>query len=107
MTDEELRQRMEFIVEQQAQLVVNQQKAEERLMKSEGRQEKTEERPARLEDAMSNLAESQARMSRAQEHMNEVVVVMAEAQTRTDERLDAFIGALERYISEGRNGNSE
>jgi hypothetical protein len=56
---------------------------------------------------MGELAEAQTRMSRAQEHMNEVVAVMAEAQTRADERLDTFIGVLERFISEGRNGKSE
>jgi hypothetical protein len=100
MTDEELQKRIEFIIEQQAQLVINQENAEERITRLENAQIQTENR-------MSELAEAQARMSRAQEHMNEVVAVMAEAQTRTDERLDTFIDVLERYISEGRNGKSD
>ncbi|MGB9179230.1 MAG: hypothetical protein WCB68_08275, partial [Pyrinomonadaceae bacterium] len=78
----------------------NQENAEERIARLENAQIQTEAR-------MSELAEAQSRMTRAQEHMNEVVAVMAEAQTRTDERLDTFIGVLERYISEGRNGKSE
>jgi hypothetical protein len=100
MTDEELQKMIEFIIEQQAQFVINQEKAEERIARLENAQIQTEAR-------MSELAESQARMSRSQEHMNEVVAVLAEAQTRTDERLDTFIGVLERYISEGRNGKPE
>jgi hypothetical protein len=107
MTEDELQKRMEFIIEQQAQLVVNQENAEERV--------------TRLENAMSELAESQTHMIRVQEHMNEVVAVMADSQTRTDarldtlidvqirtdERLDTFISVLERYISEDRNGKPE
>jgi len=47
-----------------------------------------------------------AEMARAQTHMNEVVAVMADTHTHTEEKLDAFIGVLERYISENRNGKS-
>jgi hypothetical protein len=36
--------------------------------------------------------------------MNEVVTVMVDTHRHTEEKLDAFIGVLERYISEGRNG---
>jgi hypothetical protein len=38
--------------------------------------------------------------------MNEVVAVMADTHKHTEEKLDAFIGVLERYISENRNGKS-
>lgn len=100
MTDEELRNKIEFIIEQPAQLVVNQEKAEERITRLENAQIQTERR-------MGELAEAQTRMSRAQEHMNEVIAIMAEAQSHTDERLDTFIGVLERFINEGRNGKSE
>jgi flagellin-like hook-associated protein FlgL len=100
MTEEELQKRIEFIIEQQARLVANQENAEGRISRLENAQIQTEMR-------MGDLAEAQTRMSRAQEHMNEVVAVMAEAQTHTDERLDTFIGVLERFISEGRNGKSE
>jgi uncharacterized coiled-coil protein SlyX len=83
MTNEELEKAMQFVLEQQAQFASNQQQVNERV--------------SRLE---TNMAE----MARAQTHMNEVVAVMAETHRHTEEKLDAFIGVLERYISEGRNG---
>jgi uncharacterized coiled-coil protein SlyX len=83
MTHEELEKAMQFILEQQAQFAANQQQ--------------TDERVSRLE---TNMAE----MARAQTHMNEVVAVMAETHRHTEEKLDAFIGVLERYISQDRNG---
>jgi hypothetical protein len=55
---------------------------------------------------MAEMAQAQAEMARAQTHMNEVVAVMADTHRHTEEKLDAFIGVLERYISEGRNGKS-
>lgn len=85
MSNEELEKAMQFILEQQAQFAANQQQINERV--------------SRLE---TNMAE----MARAQTHMNEVVAVMAETHRHTEERLDAFIGVLERYISEGRNGKA-
>lgn len=94
MTHEELEKAMQFILEQQAQFVSNQQQISERIS---GLETNMNERVSRLE---TNMAE----MARAQTHMNEVVAVMAETHRHTEEKLDAFIGVLERYISEGRNG---
>ena len=85
MTTEELEKAMRFILEQQAQFAANQQQVGERV--------------SRLETTM-------AEMARAQTHMNEVVAVMADTHRHTEEKLDAFIGVLERYISEGRNGKA-
>jgi hypothetical protein len=47
-----------------------------------------------------------AEMARAQTHMNEVVAVMADTHTHMEEKLDAFIGVLERYISSNKNGRA-
>lgn len=85
MTNEEMEKAMQFILEQQAQFASNQQQVSERV---------------------SRLETSMAEMARAQTHMNEVVAVMADTHTHTEEKLDAFIGVLERYISENRNGKS-
>ena len=92
MTNEEIEKTMQFILEQQAQFVVNQQQLNERV--------------SRLETNMAEMAQAQAQMARAQTHMNEVVAVMADTHKHTEEKLDAFIGVLERYISENRNGKS-
>lgn len=83
MTYEEMQKTMQFILEQQAQFTANQQQVEERV--------------SRLETNMSEMA-------RAQTHMNEVVAAMLDTHRHTEEKLDAFIGVLERYISEDRNG---
>jgi thiamine biosynthesis lipoprotein ApbE len=86
MTNEELERAMQFVLEQQAQFAANQQQVSERV---------------------SRLEKNMAEMARAQTHMNEVVAVMADTHRHTEEKLDAFIGALERYISEGRNGKAD
>jgi acyl transferase domain-containing protein len=80
---DEMQKTMQFILEQQAQFAVNLQK--------------TEERVARLEEHMTEMA-------RAQTHMNEAVAVMADTHKHTEEKLEAFIGGLERYISSDQNG---
>src|SRR5215211_6188807 len=99
MTNEELEKAMQFVLEQQAQFASNQQQLGERV--------------SRLETNMAEMARAQTQMNeviavmgRAQTHMNEVVAVMAETHRHTEEKLDAFIGVLERYISEGRNGKA-
>jgi hypothetical protein len=99
MTDEERQRTMDFIVEQQAKLSVNQEKSDERigrlerivkLMVNAGRRtrrhvrdmdERFEQRFAKLTDALTTLAEGQA---------------------HTDRRLDALID----IVREGRNGKS-
>jgi acyl transferase domain-containing protein len=92
MTNEEIEKTMQFILEQQAQFAANQQQINERV--------------SRLETNMADMAKAQTEMARAQTHMNEVVAVMADTHKHTEEKLDAFIGVLERYISEKRNGQS-
>jgi uncharacterized coiled-coil protein SlyX len=86
MTYEEMEKMVQFILEQQAQIVVQQQQVGERV--------------SRLETNMADMARTQA-------HLNEVVAAMLETHKHTEEKLDAFIRVLERYISEGRNGNSD
>ncbi len=85
MTIEELDYYKQFILEHEALCAANQHQINERVV--------------RLETNMTEMA-------RAQTHMNEVVAVMEDTHRHTEEKLDAFIGVLERYISEGRNGSS-
>src|SRR3982074_2489435 len=106
MTNEAGQRAMDFIVEQQARLTVNQQKGDERisrlerivkLMISAGRRtrrhiremdERFEQRFARLTDALTALAEAQTRTEASIAH--------------TDRRLDALID----IVREGRNGKA-
>jgi len=104
MTNEEFQKKMEFIVEQQAQLVVNQELADERMTRIEnvvGRLATASlERFEDLEGKMSALVDSQIRT-------DESFKALAESQARTDERLNIFINLVERYISKDNNSNSE
>ncbi len=107
MTDDEFQRKIDFILEHQARLTVNQERAEERLAG-------VDERVSRLETAMRELAETQTRMwdvqermLKAQTHMTEVVAVMADAQRRTDARLNALIGVVERHIGHNHNDHPE
>jgi 3'-phosphoadenosine 5'-phosphosulfate (PAPS) 3'-phosphatase len=118
MTEEEMQQKMEFIIEQQAQFTVNIDLLRENINRLSEAQQLTETRVA-------EVATAQAQAARAQAHMNEVVTVMAESQQRTDqklaetderlntklaetdERLNTLINVVERYISEGRNGKPQ
>jgi hypothetical protein len=52
------------------------------------------------------LAEAQARMARSEERMDKAVPAMVETHAHVGARVDAFIGVLDRFISEGRNGKS-
>ena len=101
MSEEEMQQKMEFIIEQQAQFAVNIDSLRESVSRLSEAQERTEAH-------LAEVATAQAQMARSQAHMNEVVAVMAEAQERTDrrlaetdERLNTLINVVERHISEG------
>jgi acyl transferase domain-containing protein len=97
---DEIQKTMQFILEQQAQFAVNLQKTEERVTR-------LEENMSEMARAQADLARAQADMARSQTHMNEVVAVMADTHKHTEEKLEAFIGVLERFISEGRNGKAD
>ncbi len=88
---------MDFIIEQQAQLVVNQEMADERM--------------TRIENVVGRLATaSLERIEDLEEKMFALVdshIRLADSQVRTDERLNIFINVVERYISKDANGNSE
>jgi hypothetical protein len=100
MTDEEMRMMMESIIEQQVQFAVN-------LGMLREAQHRTELHLAEVAAAQAETARAQTHMARSQVHLNEVVAVMAEAQERTDDRLNTLIDVVERQISEGRDGSSK
>ena len=90
--NDEMQRTMQFILEQQAQFTVNQQKAEERVTK--------------IEENLVELTQAQTSLARAQTHINGVVAAMLETHKHTEEKLEAFIGVLERYISLRQNGGA-
>jgi hypothetical protein len=108
MTNEEIGQRIEFIIEQQAQFTADVQilreiqAADTKLLKEQYRN---------LSDAVvatvgmvGRLADAQQRSERRVSELAEKVSELTDAQARTDERLNIFINVVEKYIS--RNGNN-
>lgn len=114
MTYEEMERTMQFILAQQAQFSANQQGVEERVTRLE---KNLSELTSTVSDLQTNMSDLQTNMSdlqtnmsqmmRTQAHVNEVMAAMLETHRHTEERLDAFIGVLERYLSEGRNGGNK
>lgn len=93
-SEEKMRRDMEFIVEQQAQFVVDIQKLQETHTAAE-------KRMTRLETALvKGYQETTSKINALIESQEGMV----QAQQRTDERLNVFITVVERFITEGPNG---
>ncbi|HEX8136492.1 MAG TPA: hypothetical protein VF544_02770 [Pyrinomonadaceae bacterium] len=97
MADENIEKQMEFIIEQQAQFASKLGQLEDivaRLAKATlDRFEATEKRVDDVDERISALVDSQVRTE--------------ENVKKTDENLRNLITVVDRYFSEGRNGNSE
>jgi ABC-type transporter Mla subunit MlaD len=106
MSEEEMQQKMEFIINQQAQFTVDIQQ----LRESQGK----------LTDAVIGVVGVVGKLAERVDGLVGHVEEIAEAQKRTDtqiaetnaqlsetnERLNIFINVVERYINEGRNGRA-
>ncbi len=109
MNNEEMNKRMEFIVEQQAQFAADIevmreiQAADERRLKEEMKLLKEQDR--KLSDAVITVVGMVGNLTQAQTRSDESIKLLTEAQVRTEERLNIFIGVVERHIT--GNGGSE
>lgn len=92
MTGEEMQKMMTFILEQQAQLTA-----------TVGRLSEKVDRTADGVSALLAVAEIQAGEIR---ELAESVRAVDERQREADERLNALINTVERYISERRDGKA-
>lgn len=106
MTDEELNRKFEMVAELIANVAVGQQKAEERMVKSDARIDRLERvLKLAIRTYRRDRKETQERINAfiaAQTRMDEAMAKLAESQAHTDERLDALIDIVRRE----RNGNS-
>ncbi len=111
MTNEEFQKKMEFIIEQQAQFVVSQEMAGERMTRIENAVGRLENVVGRLATAslerIENLEEKMSALVDSQIRTDESLKALAESQAQTDERLNIFINVVERYISRDNNGSSQ
>ena len=94
MSNDNVQKRVDFIVEQQAQFVLNLEKADERL--------------TRLENIVANayvdMRDRYNALVDAQLKTEEKLGALADAQHRTEDRLNIFIEVVERHISSHDNG---
>ncbi|HEY0545599.1 MAG TPA: hypothetical protein VGC91_09505 [Pyrinomonadaceae bacterium] len=100
MTNDEIQKMMEFIIKQQESFAENMEKADARM----GRLESAF---VGLFDIVSETVKVQKELAEAQKEFAASQKVLAEGQKFTDDRLNALINTVERYISEGRNGKSQ
>ena len=100
MTEDEMRRKMEFIVEHQAAFAAGMQQMQER-------QDQFEEKQNRLVDSLLTVVGIVGKLTAAQERTDAKIANLAEAQARTEERLNALIIIVERYFNNGRDGKSE
>ncbi len=108
MSNEEFDRKMAFIVEQQAQFASDIQQLREVQTQFQATQVQTEQVVARLANVtlegfkdvnakIDALVDSQIRLNEAQSRTDQNV-------SRTDENLRNLIVVIDRYFSEGRNG---
>lgn len=90
---------MAFILEQQAQISSNMAELTERV----NRMGEKVDRNAESVTALLAIAEIQAAEIR---DLTESTRTLADRQRDTDERLNALINTVERYVSERRNGKA-
>jgi ABC-type transporter Mla subunit MlaD len=104
MSNEDIEKRMEFIVEQLADLTVKQQQTDSVVNRLANA---SLDRIERIERVLGALAEAQVKTEEHVSTLTEAQMRTDKKLTETDERLNSLITVVERYISEGRNGKDQ
>jgi chromosome segregation ATPase len=111
MTDEEINRKFDVVAGILADLAVRQQKADERaderMSRLEEVQSRAEERWTRTEESIRALLAVSEIQSQEIRELGEAVRTIDERGRQTDDRLNALINTVERYISERRNGKAD
>lgn len=102
MTEEELNNKMDFIVEQLGQTVVGLQMMKEA---HEADYDKFHKQMSRLESAFVGMFNIMTKNTEQIEKLAQSVEELRAQSAETRERLDIFIVVLEKYISRDQNGN--
>ncbi len=114
MTDEERQRQMDFIVSQQAQFAVNMQRSEEKWTRTEegirsllAIAEIHEREISDLKESIRETSEIARAAAETARSAAETARAASEAGRNTDERLNALILMVEKYLSERRNGRGQ
>ena len=103
MSEQEMNRKMEFIVEQQAQFVVDIQKLFEVQKEMNVKHNHLTETLTTIVGMVGRLSQGQEELAAAQKRTDERVDLLAGKLDETNERMNIFIDVLERYII-NRNG---
>ena len=107
---DQTQKRMEFILEQLADLTAKQQQTDSVVNRlanaSLNRIERIEKVLGALAEAQVKTEEHMSALAEAQLRAEQTVKALAERGTETEDRLNSLINVVERHISEGRNGKS-
>jgi len=106
MDEDKMERTMLFILEQQAQLTVSMGELTESLDRLTEKVDKVSDKVDRTADGINSLLAIAEIHDREIAALRESVSAVDERGRETDERLNALINTVERYISERRNGNS-
>ncbi len=109
MNNEEIERKMNFIVEQQAQFASDIQQLQESQAHTDQVVAQTAEVVAQMGEVVTRLANvTHAGFNEVNAKINALVDSQIRTEgnlARTDENLRNLIAAVDRYLSEGRNGN--
>ena len=113
MTNEEIQERIEFLIEQQSQLTARVDRFAAKVDTLVEIQANSETRLSRVEESFVLLVQM-ARITDERldvltdrvSDLTEKMSALAEAEKNSDERLNTLIGVVERHISEEHNGKS-
>jgi ABC-type transporter Mla subunit MlaD len=103
MTGEEMERALEFLLQSQANYDARLEQTNARLEQTNAQLEQTNEQVAETSRQLQAYAETQTEFIQI---VTTSISRLAEAQTRSDERLDNLIALVERFVSEGRDGKS-
>ena len=95
MSNEEFERKMAFIVEQQAQFASDIQ----RLQESQARTDQVVAQTGEIVTRLANVTHA------GFTEVNAKINALVDSQIRTDENVRNLVAVVDRYFSEGRNGN--
>ena len=105
MDDEKLQRTIEFILNNQAQFSADSQKLQESNIESDKRMSRIEKAFVGAFAILTETGETLKKTAVAQEQLTVDIKELREAQKETDERLNAVILMVEKYLSRNDNKN--
>jgi chromosome segregation ATPase len=100
---ERIEQKIEFIVDQQAQFSIGLQQLRETQAVMQGQIDKLKDAVVAMITMIGDLADGQKKLTEAQARMDAKIAELAAKGAETEGRLNIFISVVERYISQQRD----